>query len=462
MARGEKRTSGRLGLILAMAVLVGCSVGGDEPSEPEGGDPLEPQGGSDTKEAGGRTRWVQTIRSAGGSDAPVATGHDARGNIFTLGNHLTPIDFGQGALDAPSGASVLAVSKSSPDGALLWVRLLQVPGSTAGAFVRGQTLAVDSRGHLLLTGVHSGGLDLGGGALPAGAFLARLDEDGHPLWARRLPTTATELAVSPHGDITLAGVLTGKVDFGGGEVSGNNNPFLVRYGPGGALRWVYVDTSARGAPMDLAQDDAGDLYLAGGRFLPPSPLLSPFLTRVSAEGEVRWTRQLVGASGLMMSVAAHGDHVTVSGYFTGSFVFQDRPLTAAMTRGFALTYGKDGTERWGFLLGSTWGMVTMDQGSGLVIAGRYAGGEDFGLGFGELRGFPGSTNLYVLRLQRPTGKAQWMRTYRSASALPVDLSVTRHGASTLVGTFRADVDFGAGGTRTPGPGANAFVLQLEK
>ncbi|WP_309891611.1 hypothetical protein [Archangium sp.] len=462
MARGAKRAGGRLGLILVVALLAGCHVGGDEPADVQEGDWLEAQRGPSPKEAGGRTRWVQTIRSAGGSDAPVATGHDAQGNILTLANHLTPIDFGQGVLDAPSGSSVLAISKYSPGGALLWVLLLQVPRTTAGAFVRGQSLAVDSRGHVLLTGVHSGGLNLGGGALPAGPFLARLDEDGHPLWARRLPTTATELAVSPHGDITLAGALTGKVDFGGGELSGNNNPFLVRYGPEGALRWVYVDTAARGVPMDLAQDDAGDLYLAGGRFLPPSPLLSPFLTRVSAEGEVLWTRQLEGASGLMMSVAAHGDHVAVSGSFTGSFVFLGRPLAATTTRGFALTYGKDGKERWGFLLGSTWGMVMMDQGAGLVIAGRYAGGEDFGLGLGEPQGFPGSTNLYVLRLQRSTGKAQWMRTYRSASALPVDLSVTRHGASTLVGTFRAEVDFGAGGTRAPGPGANAFVLQLEK
>jgi len=457
MARGEKRTSGRLGLILAMAVLAGCHGGEDGLHGSRGEDAL----GDEAKDSGGQTRWVQTVRSAGSGDAPVATAQDGQGNVLTLGNHLTPIDFGQGPVGTPSGASVLVVSKYAPDGALLWVRFLQVPKTNGGSFVRGQTLAVDSQDTVWLTGVQSGGLDLGGGALPKGPFLARLAADGQPLWAKPLPTTVTELAVSPHGEFTLAGVVSGRVDFGNGPITGNNHPFLVRYGPEGLLRWVHVD-SERGTPMDLAQDDAGDLYVVGGRFLPRSPLLSPFLSRVSAEGELLWTRQLEGASGLMMSVAAHGNHVAVSGYFTGSFVFHGTSFVAPTTRGFALTYGKGGGEHWGFLLGSTWGMVAMDQGSGLVLAGRYAGGEDFGLGLGQLDGFPGSTNLYVLRLQRPTGKAQWLRTYRSASALPVDLAVTRHGESTLVGTFRADVDFGTGGPLTPGPGANTFVLQLEK
>ena len=458
MARGTKRASGQLGLILVVALLTGCNVGDDGSADGRGQSPLD----SDSREEGGQTRWARTIRSAGGSDAPVATAHDRQGNVLTLGNHLTPIDFGEGPVGTPSGSSVLVVSKYASDGALMWVRLLQVPKANGSAFVRGQTLAVDSQDTVWLTGVHSGGLNLAGVALPKGPFLARFDTNGQPLWAKSLPTTVTELAVSPHGDLILAGVMSGNVNFGNGPIHHrNNHPFVVRYGPEGTLRWVYVD-SERGTPMDLAQDDAGDVYLVGGRFLPQSPLLSPFLTRLSAEGQLQWTRHLQGASGLMMSVAAHGNHVAVSGYFTGSTLFRDKPLLAPTTRGFVLTYGKEGSERWGFLLGSTWGMVAMDQGSGLVIAGRYAAGEDFGLGLGELDGFVGSTNLYVLRLQRPTGKAQWIRTYPSASALPVDLAVTRHGASTLVGTFRAEVDFGTGGPLTPGPGANTFILQLEK
>ncbi|HEX8825107.1 MAG TPA: hypothetical protein VF794_34635 [Archangium sp.] len=462
MARVEKRASMSWKLILAVAVLAGCNVSGEDPSDSRDEDSVDSHGGGPSpRDAGGQTRWVHTVRSEGSSDAPVAVGQDGQGHILTLGNHRTPIDFGEGPVGGPSGASVLVVSKYAPEGGLLWARLLEAPQRPGvSPYVRGQALAIDEEGSVLLLGMQSGGLELGGSVLPPGPFLARLDANGQPRWARALPTSATELAVSRKGDITLAGVLTGRVDFGDGPRTGNGHPFLVRYGSEGKPRWVYVD-SERGVPMDLAQDDAGDLYLTGGRFPPTSPLLFPFLSRLSDRGVLQWTRQLEGAAGLMMSVAAHGDHVAVSGYFTGSFLFQGAPLSASTSRGFALTYGKDGAERWGLLLGSTWGMVEMDQGSGLVIAGRYAGGEDFGLGLGELTGYPGSTNLYVLRLQRPTGKAQWMRTYPSASSLPVDLSVPRQGASALVGTFRAPVDFGTG-PRTPGTGANAFVLQLEK
>ncbi|QRN98203.1 hypothetical protein JRI60_03795 [Archangium violaceum] len=461
MAGNGKRACGRLCLFLMVSVLTGCGAGGDPLSEGSFGEDLDSQTADKRRQPGGETRWVRTVRSAGGSDAPVAITHDRQDNVITVGNHLTPIDFGHGPLGTPSGTSVLVVSKYSPGGELLWIRLLEAP-ARAGVkpYVRAQALTADRQGNLFLTGQQSGGLDLGGGPLPAGAFLARLDPGGHPRWGRALPTSATELAVDTWGDITLSGVLSGQVDFGNGPVSGTGNPYLVQYGPEGRLRWVFVD-SARGVPMDLAQDDTGDLYLAGGQFVPPSPLLTPFLTRISSEGKHRWTRRLDGASGLAMSVAAQGGQVVVSGYFTGSFVFRQERLSAPTSRGLVLAYERDGDERWGFLLGTTWGLVEMDQDAGMVVAGRYTGGEDFGLGLGALAGYPGATNLYMLRLQRPTGKLQWFHGYPSAATLPVDLSVSRHGEGALVGTFRAPVDLGTG-PLTPGPGTNTFVLQLER
>ncbi|WP_257451429.1 hypothetical protein [Archangium lipolyticum] len=459
MVGGGKRACGRLCLVFVVSVLTACG--------PDGGheDPnTECREGPRTgrqHSPGGETQWVRTVRSEGGSDVPVAVTHDRQDNVITVSNHLTPIDFGHGPLGTPSGAYVLVVSKYSPRGELLWVRLLEAPARTGvRPYVRAQALTADRHGNLFLTGQQSGGLDLGGGPLPAGAFLARLDPEGHPRQARALPISATELAVNTWGDITLSGVLSGQVDFGQGPVTGNGNAYLVQYGPEGGLRWVYVD-SARGVPMDLAQDEAGDLYLAGGQFLPPSPFPTPFLTRITSEGRHQWTRRLQGASGLAMSVAARGGQVVVSGHFTGSFAFRQQTFSAPATRGLVLAYEREGKERWGYLLGSTWGLVAVDQGQGVVVAGRYTGCEDFGLGLGGLEGYPGATNLYVLRLQRPTGKLQWFHGYPSTGTLPQDLSVTRQGEATLVGTFRDPVDLGTG-PLAPGPGSNTFVLQLER
>jgi hypothetical protein len=458
MTRDWKRTGKHLGLLLALAVLAGCGAGGDESLPGQEGDAL---GAPPKTNSGGETRWVRRVHSAGEADTPVAVVHDSQGNVLTLGNYRTSIDFGEGPEGNPAGATVLAVSRYAPGGVLQWTRLLSAPARAGTSpYVRGQALAVDAHGAVLLLGVQSGGLELGGSVLPPGAFLARLEVTGSPSWARPLPTSATELAVDERGNLTLAGVLSGRVDFGKGPVTGTGNPYLVQYDASGALRWVYVD-SARGVPMDLALDDSGNPYLSGGGFLPPSPLLSPFLSRFSSEGERLWTRRLEGASGLAMSVAAHGDHVVVSGSFTGTFPFRGETLRAPTSRGFALAYDRDGNERWGFLLGSSWGLVAMDQGSGVVVAGRYNGGEDFGLGQGVLGGFPGTNNLYVLRLHRPTGQLQWMHTYPSASAQPADLSVTRQGVTALTGTFRAQVDLGTG-PMEPLPGGNSFLLQLER
>jgi hypothetical protein len=460
MARDWKRVGRHLGPLLALAVLAGCGPG---EGTMFGGTSSEERDTRDgpRRQPRGETHKVHTVRSARDTDAPVAIAHDSRGNVFTLGNHRTPIDFGQGPIGSPSGASVLALSKYTSEGKLLWVRLLEAPPPRTGnPFVRGLALAIDRHDTLFLTGVQSGGLELGGSVLPPGAFLSRWNLEGHPLWARALPTPATELAVNTRGHITLAGTLTGRADFGNGPITGTGNPYLAQYDAQGALRWLFID-SARGVPMDLAQDETGDLYLAGGRFLPPSPLLTPFLWRLSSEGALQWVRQFEGATGVALSVAAHGGHVVVSGYFTGKFIFRGQEFVAPTTRGFALAHGRDGDAHWGLLLGSTGGLVAMDQGTGLVVAGRYTGGEDFGLGLGTLDGYPGATNLYVLRLQRSTGKLQWSHTYPSASALPVDLSMSLRGESALTGTFRAPVDFGTG-PLSPGPGANAFLLQLER
>ena len=466
MAGEMKRAYPQSVLLLVMAaVLAGCGPGEERVSEERMSEELSHQelaarAAPRRADAGGETQWVHTVRSATETDAPVAVVHDSRGNLLTLGNHRTPIDLGEGPIGSPPGASVLVLSKYSLQGRLLWARPLAAPPGTGTPYVRGLALAVEPYDTVLLTGVQSGGLELGGHVLPPGAFLARLDGNGEPRWARPLPTLATELAVNTRGHITVGGTLTGRVDFGNGPVTGASNPYLVQYDAQGTLRWVFVD-SARGVSMDLAQDDAGDLYLAGGRFVPPSPLLVPSLSRVSSEGTPQWTRLFEGATGVAMSVAAHGGQVVVSGYYTGTIVFGGQVLAAPTSRGFALAYGRDGNARWGSLLGSTWGLVEMDQGAGVVVAGRYTGGEDFGLGLGKLEGYPGATNVYVLRLQRPTGNLQWSHTYPSAQTLPVDLSVSRYGESALTGTFRAPVDFGTG-PLSPAPGANAFLLQLAR
>ncbi|WP_375768689.1 hypothetical protein NR798_44600 [Archangium gephyra] len=460
MAGEMKRAYPQSVLLLVMAVLAGCGPGEELLAEDLAQQELAARTVPRRRDTGGQTQWVHTVRSATDTDAPVAVVHDSRGNLLTLGNHRTPVDAGEGPLGSSSGASVLVLSKYSMQGRLLWTRLLVAPAGTGTPYVRGLALAVEPYDSVVLTGVQSGGLELGGRVLPAGAFLARVDGNGEPLWARALPTTATELAVNTRGHITTAGTLTGRVDFGNGPVTGASNPYLVQYDAQGTLRWVFVD-SARGVSMDLAQDDAGELYLAGGRFVPPSPLLTPFLSRLTSEGTPQWTRQLEGATGVAMSVAAHGGVVAVSGYFTGKIVFRGQELAAPTSRGFALAYGKEGDAQWGSLLGSTWGLLEMDQGSGVVVAGRYTGGEDFGLGLGTLEGYPGATNVYVLRLQRSTGKLQWSQTYPSAQALPVDLSVSSYGESALTGTFRAPVDFGTG-PLSPAPGANAFVFQLAR
>ncbi|WP_438022551.1 outer membrane protein assembly factor BamB family protein [Sorangium sp. So ce233] len=132
--------------------------------------------------------------------------------IDSAGNALT--------VTAPeSAAGNLTVSKRDPTGAVLWSRPFapdpSIPPGGAGEVA--WSVAVNAADEVFVAGITDGTIDLGGGVLPAGPVLLKLDAAGAYVFSDSIPFGDT-LALDPAGNIVVAGSGLAKLDPSGAEL----------------------------------------------------------------------------------------------------------------------------------------------------------------------------------------------------------------------------------------------------
>ncbi|WP_437991007.1 hypothetical protein [Sorangium sp. So ce145] len=184
--------------------------------------------------------------------------------IDSAGNALT--------VTAPQAdAGYLTVNKFDPTGAVLWSRPFAPDPSIApgGAWKADWSVAVDAADEVFVVGTTDGTVDLGGGVLPAGPVLlkldaagahvfsdsipfgdalaldsagnivvagdglAKLDPSGAELWTLSFGASAHGIAISPSGVIALTGAASAAVDFGTGPIphAGGSDVFVATFNP---------------------------------------------------------------------------------------------------------------------------------------------------------------------------------------------------------------------------------------
>jgi hypothetical protein len=143
------------------------------------------------------------------------------------------------SLYAPGQTGVLFTLLQT-EGMSEWKRLLPTQGAVGDPGTRGAGVASDAFGDVAVAGsftaetidlgfgpvAHEGGLD---------AFVAKLDAQGEPLWARTAGAADDQqveaVATDKDGNVVVVGSMRFKVDFGGGEIasSGDLDAFVVKY-----------------------------------------------------------------------------------------------------------------------------------------------------------------------------------------------------------------------------------------
>ncbi len=203
-----------------------------------GGGPLTGMGDDDIfvakLDATGNHLWSKRF---GDADYQVAksVATDAAGNVVLGGYFFGAVDLGGGLLTSAGGADVF-VAKLDPAGNHVSSKRF---GDTSNQL--GQSVAVDTAGHVVITGGFDGTVDFGGGALTSAGdqdvFVAKFDPAANLVWSQRFGGGNSQhglsLATDAAANVVMAGYFYGSVDFGGGALTsqGGYDVFVAKLGP---------------------------------------------------------------------------------------------------------------------------------------------------------------------------------------------------------------------------------------
>ena len=170
------------------------------------------------------------------SDQAGAVSVDSSGNVAVVGNFMGTVNFGLGAL-VFGGSSDMFIANFTPTGVCRWVK--NYGTAFGGDALFGVTS--DPSGNVVVTGMISGFLDLGGGYLPAqngqDILVAKFSPNGSHVWSKRFGGYGYDygygVASDSAGNVYGTGYFVSSVDFGGGQMTtaGWNNGYVVKLAP---------------------------------------------------------------------------------------------------------------------------------------------------------------------------------------------------------------------------------------
>lgn len=368
----------------------------------------------------GKASWSLVAQGISSGSAVAA---DADGNVYVAGGFSATMELGGASLSS-AGASDIFLAKLDPTGALVWSKRF------GGAFTEWVSeMVVDPAGNLVAIGGFQSVTNVGGETLAAvgetDVLVLKLDSSGNHLFSKSFGSSDFDhgigVAVSPGGEIALAGSFNGTIDLGGGALSSaDEDAFVAMLGPTGGHLW---SRRFGGAGYDLAKgvgfDPAGNVVVAGllsneidlgGGPLVAEGVYEVFAAKLDPAGQHLWSRRFGGPGS-----ASHAAHLAVDGagnavafgLFSGTMTVGGAELTAAGTNGssgpedlFVIKLDPDGSPAWSRAFGSP----DLERADGIAIAatgeilltGDFFGTVDFGAG--PMAAPPGSSGLYLLKL----------------------------------------------------------------
>ncbi len=411
---------------------------------------------------------------------------DEYGNIYATGFFNATVDFDPGpdTLNLTSFGSVdCFVMKLDPDGNLIWVRQIGGPDVE-----QGNEIAVDARGHVVLTGYFAGTVDFDPGAgtsnLTASggydAFILKLDANGDLRWARQgggaEGDSAGGLSIDPAGNIYVCGEYRGAADFnagaGNGQLSsaGESDIYVLKLNPAGGFIWVRSIGGTKVETVDdLVVDPNGWVYTMGVfrniADFDPGPgtanlstigvYANLFVQKMDTDGTFVWVKQVGGTHfqyGNSIKVDALGN-LNMSGTFSETADFDPGPLTSNLTANgydtFILKWTSEGNLVWvRQIVGS--GNLT-DVGESLVVdgsgdvyvAGTFSQTADFNPGpaVQNLSAAGGSDDAFILKLD-VYGDLIWAKRFGSTGQdRALSIATDPNGNIYTAGRFSGTVDF---------------------
>jgi hypothetical protein len=334
------------------------------------------------------------------------------------------------------------------------------------------------------------------------SFFAKYAASGELVWAKQLGTTvlntASDLAVDQEGNMWVIGRFHSATDFdpGPGEAiltpTDNSDLYVLKLDTNGNYAWAgNFDGSI--IYMGIATDGNGNAYLTGHfegtADLDPGPGVTQvssnagssdiYLTKLSAAGELLWTKTFGGSSSIAyadhakaISVDANGN-VVIAGGYSGEVDFDPGAgVTRLTSHGprsfFTAKFDTNGNFVWArdFGSGIDHRALATDAQGNVVLTGYLSSGDfDPGPGNFILSAPFGYSSAYVTKLDA-NGDFQWAKQFSDPSggySKGSGIAVHPNGDIFVTGSFSnaTDLDPDADSLKvTAVGGTDAYVSRL--
>lgn len=345
--------------------------------------------------------WLWARQAGGtGNDGAESIVVDSAGNVFVTGYFSGTVTFASTTLTCYGGWDVF-VAKLDTNGYLQWV-----VQSSGASYESVSAIALDGSGNLLITGFYNQTAIFGTTSLAAyggnDIFVAKLDNEGNWLWARRAggpgEDAGSAIAADNAGNSYVTGYFSETAAFAFTNLTsyGSIDVFIAKLGPDGALLGAF---KAGSTEMDggtgIGLDAAGNVYIAG--YLSGTTEFGPFnvagfggrdifVAKMNSGAIYQWAR-LAGSDGwdeaTALSVMPNGT-CFITGNFLGSANFATIILTSwGQNDIFISCLDSNGFMSWVERAGgqqSDWGKGIAADNSGYVyITGDFMQGATFGM-----------------------------------------------------------------------------------
>lgn len=333
---------------------------------------------------------------------------------------------------------------------------------------------------------------IGNGAVVGGAsdlYLAKYDQYGTLRWARQFGTEASEvpastMAVSPNGDVYIAGSTTGAfTSVANAGFPGTHDVFIIKFDRNGNQKWVrQYGSIGDDVALSIARSSIGELYISAsttGVFnsgtRPPNASaggIDALVLKTNVGGTLRWSYQF-GTAGddRANAVTARGiSEVYVVGSTEGDLDGPGSQVHHLGRDAFIMRLDRLGRRNWLRQIGTE----AHDELRGVVHDSRssvYAVGSTSGV-LGTLAGYdtqvgPSTSDAIAVRVER-AGSTTWINQFGttgddSATAVSVGWNGRVYVGGITTGAIAGAV--AAGGTdqllaRLPSSGASVVARQF--
>ena len=421
------------------------------------------------------TLWVKQfgVQSTSASPADVAVDPQT-GDIYVTGSFSGVLPTGPDTLDVQSANSAAFLAKFDSQGTVLWAK--QFAAASGSYSIYGFSLVIDTQSNVVLSGVATPAVNLGGSDLPEGVFIGKFSPSGEYLWSQACQADydwglSAYVAVDPSSnDVVVAGTFAafapGTITCGNIAVMGTADVFVAKLAAADGTALFLKEFGDAGVDLayDVEVDGQGSILLTGAGndvSFGGLPLTGGYIAKLASNGSHAWSKGIGEGSLGDLEIDAAGDvAVTGTGTDTGSLNFGGEDLLPIGSRDlFVARLKGSGDHVWSRRFGSPGenlsggGDLAVDHKGNLAVSGSIKGNVIID---GAI--LTGDSTPFIMTFDID-GKGVWSRTFGGGSFLSQTIAFSSLDELAVAGNFRLPADFGKG-LATPVGESDLFLLKI--